>query len=98
MAELQARHPALARRTLQRWISQGIAKQLIANQGAGRARRYLPMATVASAALGVVPANVAVSADSQDILTYVSQPLQARKPVGYQRDFLDACQHVVDFG
>ena len=38
------------------------------------------------------PTNVAVSADSQDILTYVSQPLPARKPVGYQRDFLDAYQ------
>jgi Fic family protein len=105
LAELQARHPALARRTLQRWISQGIAKQLIADQGAGRARRYLPVATVASAALGAAPASgsglspsrafpadVAVSADSQDILTYVSQPLQARKPVGYQRDFLDVYQ------
>ena len=33
-----------------------------------------------------------LSADSQDILAYVDQPLQARKPVGYQRDFLEAYQ------
>jgi hypothetical protein len=33
-----------------------------------------------------------LSADSQDILTYVTQPLQARRPVGYQRDFLDTYQ------
>ena len=30
-----------------------------------------------------------MSVDSQDILTYIEQPSIARKPVGYQRDFLD---------
>ena len=30
------------------------------------------------------------SADSQDILRYIDQPLVARNPVGYQGDFLDA--------
>ncbi len=31
-----------------------------------------------------------MSDDSRDILAYVDQALEARKPVGYQRDFLDA--------
>ncbi|WP_413895807.1 Fic family protein [Rhodoferax sp.] len=94
----------LARRTVQRWISQGIAEQRIAAQGAGRARRYLPLATDSVTTLGStsgtasgtpgnsLPTHIPLSADSQDILAYVTQPLQARKPVGYQRDFLDAYQ------
>ena len=104
LAELLAQHPALARRTVQRWISQGIANQSIAAQGAGRARRYTVAATHSVAAVGTTsgtasgeprisfPANIPLSADSQDILAYITQPLQARKPVGYQRDFLDAYQ------
>ena len=34
--------------------------------------------------------QIALSHDSRDILAYVSQALHARKPVGYQREFLDA--------
>jgi Fic/DOC family len=34
--------------------------------------------------------RIALSPDSRDILAYVQQPLHARKPVGYQREFLDA--------
>src|SRR5690606_35430671 len=36
------------------------------------------------------PAHIPLSADSVDILAYVAQPVSARKPVGYQRDFLDS--------
>jgi Fic family protein len=36
------------------------------------------------------PFQIPISADSQDILAYIDQPPEARKPVGYQRDFLDA--------
>ena len=35
------------------------------------------------------PSYIPLSADSRDILAYVDQALEARKPVGYQRDFLD---------
>ena len=38
------------------------------------------------------PPYIPLSVDSRDILAYVDQPLQARRPVGYQRDFLDAYQ------
>ncbi len=100
LADLLAQHPTLARRTVQRWVSQWIAGGLVAAQGEGRARRYLPVADSskmgAKATLAVpgddFPAHISLSADSQDILAYVTQPLQARKPVGYQHDFLDAYQ------
>lgn len=94
LAELMALHPALPRRTVQRWVSQGISSGSIAARGEGRARRYLPIADSGSAPAtsGSVPAQLALSADSQDVLAYVAQPLLARKPVGYQRDFLEAYQ------
>ena len=33
-----------------------------------------------------------LSADSREILAYVNRPLEARKPIGYQREFLDDYQ------
>ena len=41
---------------------------------------------------GAFPGYIPLSADSRDILAYIDQPLEARKPVGYQRDFLDTYQ------
>jgi len=96
LADLLVQHPGLARRTVQRWLSQWVAAGQIAAQGEGRARRYLPVearSTATSAAVGVsLFGSIALSADSQDILAYVTEPLQARKPVGYQRDFLQTYQ------
>lgn len=40
----------------------------------------------------IFPFYIPLSVDSRDILAYVDQPLEARKPVGYQCDFLDAYQ------
>lgn len=97
LAELLVRHPDVARRTAQRWISQLIIDGLISGIGAGRARRYLAVDTAgikeaAAAEQDIFPAYIPLSADSRDILAYVDQPLEARKPVGYQRDFLEAYQ------
>lgn len=95
LAELLARHPDIARRTAQRWISLLIDEGGISGIGEGRARRYLAVnkvATVAAAEQDTFPGYIPLSADSRDILAYVDQPLEARKPVGYQRDFLDAYQ------
>lgn len=100
LSELLALHPALARRTVQRKIGQWIAAGHITALGEGRARRYLATTaapsvtstTASGAPRHTFPAHIPLSADSQDILAYVTQPLQARKPVGYQRDFLDAYQ------
>ncbi len=93
LAELLARHPQVARRTAQRLISQMIATGLIDARGEGRARRYFAsMARPTGESTDRFPELIPLSADSKDILAYVDQPLEARKPVGYQRDFLEAYQ------
>ena len=95
LAELLIGHPDIARRTAQRLIAKLLESGQVSARGSGRARRYF--ATGVQAATDTLAANTAgfprfipLSADSMDILAYIDQPLQARKPVGYQRDFLDA--------
>ena len=94
LAELLAKHPSIARRTAQRLIAKLIESELVNAQGEGRARRYFSAdakATVdeLSGSDNIFPDFIPVSADSEDILTYIDQALIARKPVGYQKDFLD---------
>jgi Fic family protein len=95
LAELLTAHPGIARRTAQRLIAKLIESGQVAAAGEGRARRYFRAnAQSGSAALATradsFPPFIPLSADSQDILAYIDRPAQARKPVGYQRDFLDA--------
>ncbi|MDP3520638.1 MAG: Fic family protein, partial [Hydrogenophaga sp.] len=95
LAELMAQHPKVARRTAQRQIAQLIAAGQIVARGEGRARRYWGIASHGQTAVRTADADVfshlmPLSADSRDILAYIEQPTQRRKPVGYQRDFLDA--------
>ena len=96
LAGLLAQYPDLARRTVQRWLSQWVQQGKITASGEGRARRYagpaLPDSAGAIALTDRFPPQIPLSADSRDIMAYVDQPLQARKPVGYQRDFLEAYQ------
>lgn len=96
LAELLAQHPDVARRTAQRWISQWIGRGQVKAIGEGRARRYFGAnATEVAAPLpgrDRFPDYIPLSADSRDIAAYIDQPSEARKPVGYQRDFLDAYQ------
>jgi Fic family protein len=95
LSELLSRHPALARRTAQRLISQLVNEGKITPRGQGPSRRYYSGQVLdtdtpvkANLELGFIP----ISADSLDISTYIDQPLAARKPVGYQQEFLDAYQ------
>ena len=92
VAELLTRHPKIPRRTAQRWIKQLIGEGKIRGAGKGRARRYFVVAQASPRAADedTFPGFIPLSADSRDILTYVDQPLQARRPVGYQREFLDS--------
>lgn len=99
LAELLAACPDISRRTAQRQIATLIQNGQVTAHGAGRARRYrrrephadTPADTGTPLAGGDrFPRAIPLSADSQDILTYIDQPAQARTPVGYQRDFLDA--------
>ena len=94
-AELLTEHPHIARRTAQRLIARLIESGQIIPRGEGRARSCFGAGTQTSAGTLTArsdgfPCFIALSADSQDILAYVDQPLEARKPVGYQRDFLEA--------
>jgi hypothetical protein len=95
LAELLAEHPDVARRTAQRLIAHLIAQGQVTGVGEGRARRYFGNDTLADtsvkhAGTDTFPSFIPLSADSQDILAYVDRPVEARKPVGYQHDFLDA--------
>ncbi len=96
LAELLARHPGVARRSAQRWIRRLIGDGRIVAVGEGRARRYFAVKRAAGGPSPteeeVFPSPIPLSVDSRDILAYVDRPLEARKPVGYQRDFLDAYQ------
>lgn len=91
LAELLAIHPAVARRSAQRLLSQMVADGLIMAKGDGRARRYhAPGITPPVLEKEGFPAFIPLSADSRDILAYIDQPVEVRKPVGYQREFLEA--------
>lgn len=101
LAELLAQCPHIARRTAQRLISQLIETVQITAAGEGRARRYFGTkstgstphtSTTHAAEPDAFPSYIPLSADSRDIVAYIDRPVTARKPVGYQRDFLDAYQ------
>ncbi|MDO5104057.1 MAG: Fic family protein [Lautropia sp.] len=98
LAELLTRHPEMARRTAQRHLSALVEHGLIQASGEGRSRRYHRVDNVPESharppsPAGAFPDNLPLSADSQDILAYIDQPLSQRTPVGYQRDFLEAYQ------
>ncbi|HEX4917017.1 MAG TPA: Fic family protein [Limnobacter sp.] len=97
LRELLALHPRLSRRTTQRIISELLGSGAITAQGAARSRKYLavsPGTNEVSAQQafhprhGAFPKHIPISVDSEDILAYVDLPIHARKPVGYQREFL----------
>lgn len=68
-----------------------LADGKIAAHGAGHSRRYRAVAPpVSEPGAETFHAQIPISADNRDILAYVEQPPEARRPVGYQRDFLDA--------
>lgn len=91
LAELLGQHPEVARRTAQRLINKLIQEGQIVAVGEGRARRYYANhVTQLNHSDVEFPSFIPLSADSRDIVAYINSPLEARKPVGYQRDFLDA--------
>ena len=84
-------HPTLARRTAQRWLKHLAEDSKIAVEGHGPSRVYSAFArkVVADVAHDHYPSYIPLSADSRDILSYIDQPLEARRPVGYDRSFLE---------
>ena len=95
LAELLSAHTGIARRTAQRLIAKLIENHQVSAMGEGRARRYFRADTHAQNGTSATteegfPSYIPMSADSLDILAYIDQQPKARKPVGYQREFLDA--------
>jgi hypothetical protein len=95
LTELLTMHPGIARRTAQRFVAKLIDRGQVVAVGEGRARRYFvdnlkPRGAEKLQKADHFPTFIPLSADSQDILAYIDQAPEARKPVGYQRDFLDA--------
>jgi hypothetical protein len=86
-----------SRRTLQRRVGELAEQGKIAQIGKGRAQRYGPPgnidvtnteqahATVEAAAETYIP----ISRKGEEIRAYVRQPVQGRKPVGYDRELLE---------
>jgi Fic family protein len=81
------------RRTLQFRLKRLVDDGRIQREGEGRWTRYsAPGAEPTTTSPEAVAAEAAVplSPDSQEIRAYLRQPLAARKPVGYNREFLNA--------
>lgn len=92
----------LNRRTLQRRLQKLVDAQRLATEGdsvavvyrlaQGASVRSLPTATVATTETAEAELYVPVSAEGAAIRDQVRLPLMHRRPVGYQRAFLDAYQ------
>ena len=85
------------RRTLQRWLNNLITQKRVYREGQGRAIKYrrgkIVSASVQITAKATVSAHaeilIPLSPEAKDIEVQVHQPLALRRPVGYNRDFLD---------
>jgi Fic family protein len=92
----------VSRRTLQRRLAELVDQQHLSAVGEGKARVYLLSANIEVDTVGTearrqgedtgvaVEGYVPISPDSRDILSYIRRPIQQRKPVGYDRVFLEA--------
>ncbi len=94
LGEVLSLHPGVARRTAQRWLQAQVDAGLLSVLGAGRSHRYVAVNTPAQTetSLNNFPVSIPLSTDSREVLAYVQQAVLQRKPVGYQREFLDAYQ------
>ena len=84
-------HPTLGRRTAQRWLKQLLDDSKITAEGKGPSRVYshISKKDTAEDNNDQYPSYIPLSADSQDILKYIDQPLEVRHPVAYDRSFLE---------
>jgi hypothetical protein len=88
----------VSRRTLQRRLADLLGHQSIQIKGEGRPIRYLPLpiliraadsVQVIMASPGAFEIYVPTSPEGAEIKAYVRQPIQHRKPVGYDRELLE---------
>ncbi len=73
-------------RTLQRYLQQLTGSGRLVRRGERRwTKYYLPTEVETAAETGALP----LSGGGEDVLAYVRQPVERRRPVGYNRTFLD---------
>lgn len=104
VAQLLAQLPGVPRRTAQRWLAHCVASGQARPVGEGRGRRYVAVqarhatspghavrenAPPAWGGLDDLPSGLSLSPEGREVWAYVSQPLVARAPVGYQREWID---------
>lgn len=92
----------MPRRTLQRRLSQLVKNNQLVIEGRGRGSRYkisspkvitIGAAYVTGEALPILAETyIPISQQGKEIKQSVRQPIQQRKPVGYNRDFLSSYQ------
>jgi hypothetical protein len=92
----------LAPRTLQFWLKNLVDDGRLRSEGVKRAVRYhVPTMTAARASVAETETEAAavvpVSPVGAAIQQYLGQPVEARKPVGYNREFLDTYRPNVRF-
>lgn len=79
---------SLNRRTLQRRLARLEKAGRILIVGMGRATRYLPL--VSAEKSSEAKDGIFLSVDAQEVQNRISRPLSARRPVSYQRKFIDS--------
>lgn len=85
------------RRTLQRWLNDLIAQERVRREGQGRAVKYLRGKVVSATAQIAVKTTatahaeilIPLSPEAKEVEILVRQPLMLRKPIGYNRAFLE---------
>lgn len=89
----------VSRRTLQRRLALLVEEQRIDPIGEGRAIKYQLVPSIvdavgnaqgASTVQAIGEIYIPTSPEGEEIKSYVCQPIQHRKPVGYDREFLEA--------
>ena len=78
------------RRTLQRRLARLEKAGRVLIAGVGRATRYLPIVSTEKST--EADDGIFLSIDAQEVQNRISRPLPARKPISYQREFIDNYQ------
>lgn len=88
----------MPRRTLQRRLAALLEQKLIVSEGMGRGLRYRYLSQIIGVATTeqakgtdqlAVEIYIPISADGEEIKTYIRQPRHQRKPVSYKNEFLE---------
>lgn len=83
-------NPAVPRRTLQRWLSTLVKEGRLLGPGRTRARKYKVPQTPHKQLSKAPPSLIPLTKEAVYLASEVSQPIEARCPVPYKREFLES--------